>query len=134
MLALGTSVLVLPARAAAEAGDVPLRAGEKLVRGVVNLGTGWAEIVKQPYVIGKHEGWLAGTFRGPIEGLGMVLARTVGGAYEILTFPLPIPPRYQPMVQPGYVWQEELETSRPGADAGTGGDAGGAQGAATEGP
>lgn len=111
--AVSMSVLVLPARVAAERGGVVERAGEKLVRGLVNLGTGWVEILKQPYLIGKQHGWLAGTLRGPVEGLGMVVARTVGGAYEILTFPLPIPSGYQPMVEPDYVWQDERDRSGP---------------------
>ncbi len=114
LLALGASVLVSPARVAGGTSGVVERAGEKLERGLVNLGTGWAEILKQPYLIGKEHGWLAGTLRGPVEGLGMVVARTVSGAYEILTFPLPIPSGYQPMVEPDYVWQDERDRSAPG--------------------
>lgn len=121
VLAVGISVLVAPAGAAAESGGVGERAGKKLVRGVVNLGTGWLEILKQPYVIGQRHGWLAGMLRGPIEGLGMVVARTVGGAYEILTFPVPIPPGYRPMVEPGYVWQGEAKVSRSRSDPEAGG-------------
>lgn len=121
VFAVGMSWLVLPAYADAEKSGVAERAGAKLVRGVVNVATGWAEIVKQPYRIGTQDGWLAGMLRGPIEGLGMVLARTVGGAYEILTFPFPIPPGYQPMVEPNYVWQREEDVSRSGSRVGTAG-------------
>lgn len=120
VVAVGIVLLVPPAYADAENSGVAGRAGMKLVRGVVNLGTGWTEIVKQPYLIGKQQGWLAGTFRGTIEGLGMVVARTVGGAYEILTFPFPIPPGYQPMVEPSYVWEDEVEASGSRSDAETG--------------
>lgn len=133
LLALGVVLLVAPGRAAAEAGKVARHAGEKLVRGVVNLGTGWTEMVEQPYVIGTQQGWLAGTLRGPIEGLGMTVARTLGGAYEILTFPLPIPSGARPMVEPGYVWQDDPEQARPRAGPGTGGGGGGAQDAEAEG-
>lgn len=120
LLAVWMSLLILPAYTDAEKDGVAQRAGTKLVRGVVNVGTGWTEIVKQPYLIGKQQGWLAGTFRGTIEGLGMVVARTVGGAYEILTFPFPIPPGYQPMVEPSYVWEDEVEASGSRSDAETG--------------
>ncbi len=120
VVAVGIALLVPPAYADAEKDGVAQRAGAKLVRGVVNVGTGWTEIVKQPYLIGKQQGWLAGTFRGTIEGLGMVVARTVGGAYEILTFPFPIPPGYQPMVEPSYVWEDEVEASGSRSDAETG--------------
>src|SRR6185295_14742280 len=83
------------------------RIGTKLVRGVANLSTGWVELPKQIYVVGTNEGWVAGVFRGPFDGLGMFFARTIAGAYEILTFPVPVPPRYQPMVQPEFVWESE---------------------------
>lgn len=79
----------------------------KLARGAVNFATGWVEVPKQIYLVGREEGWTTGLIRGPIDGLGMFAARTIAGAYEILTFPVPIPPGYQPMVQPDYVWQAE---------------------------
>jgi putative exosortase-associated protein (TIGR04073 family) len=86
---------------------VPARIGTKLVRGLANLVTGLGEFPKQIYLIGKNEGWVQGTFRGPFEGLGMFIARTAAGAYEVVTFPLPVPPGYQPMLLPEYVWQPE---------------------------
>ncbi|HJU04054.1 MAG TPA: exosortase system-associated protein, TIGR04073 family, partial [Nitrospiraceae bacterium] len=91
------------------AGDQPvlLGIGTKLLRGLINVGTGWLEMPKQIYQVARDKGVLLGLTRGPIEGMGMFAARTVGGAYEILTFPLPLPPRYQPMLYPDYVWQAE---------------------------
>jgi putative exosortase-associated protein (TIGR04073 family) len=86
---------------------VPVQIGAKLMRGVVNLATGVGEFPKQIYLIGDKEGWVQGVFRGPVEGLGMFIARTVGGAYEIVTFLIPLPSGYQPMLLPEYVWQPE---------------------------
>lgn len=86
---------------------VPAQIGTKFVRGLANLVTGLGEFPKQVYLIGKNEGWVQGTFRGPVEGLGMFIARTAAGAYEVLTFPLPVPSGYQPMLLPEYVWQPE---------------------------
>ena len=102
MLVLGTAM-------PAFADDQPIlgRIGIKLVRGVVNLGTGWLEVPKQIHHVAREKGLLLGLTRGAIDGLGMFATRTVAGAYEILTFPLPIPPRYQPMLRPDYVWQAE---------------------------
>lgn len=97
--------LSMPARA--EEPDIFEQIGTKFVRGVANFTTGWAEIPKQIYVVGTNEGWVAGAFRGPFDGIGMFFARTIAGAYEILTFPLPVPARYQSMVQPEYVWESE---------------------------
>lgn len=83
------------------------RIGTKLMRGMTNLITGVGEFPKQIYLVGQKEGWVQGVFRGPVEGLGMFIARTVAGAYEVVTFPLPVPPGYQPMLLPEYVWQAE---------------------------
>ncbi len=85
-----------------------LQSGTKLARGVTNLATGWLELPKQIYEVGEEEGWLVGVLRGPIDGAGMSFARTVAGLYEVLTFPLPTPLRYQPLLQPAYVWERDL--------------------------
>jgi putative exosortase-associated protein (TIGR04073 family) len=103
---------------AAESRESPSRwssvlpAAVKLGRGTANLTTGWAEFPKQIYVVGRNEGWAGVAFRGVIDGLGMTVARTLAGAYEIISFPFPIPPRYQPLMQPALVWQPDPE-SRP---------------------
>ena len=78
----------------------------KLFRGVVNFSTGWTEIPVQTYHIWTNEGWVAGAFRGPFDGLGMFVARTVAGMVEIATFPFPLP-TYGPLMQPAYVWDQE---------------------------
>jgi putative exosortase-associated protein (TIGR04073 family) len=104
-----------PAAAGQSSGDpsIAYQIGAKFARGATNFATGWIEVPKQIYLVGQHEGWLMGSFRGPIDGLGMFVARTVAGAYEVLTFPLPIPPQYQPMLKPEYVWQPEPTGSPP---------------------
>jgi putative exosortase-associated protein (TIGR04073 family) len=109
MVILAAGLCLLPGgdTAAAEDQSIPSQIGAKFVRGSANIATGWVEIPKQIYLVGKKEGWVQGTFRGPLEGFGMFIARTVAGAYEVLTFPIPLPPRYQPMLLPDYVWQEE---------------------------
>lgn len=81
--------------------------GGKFVRGVANFGFGWVEFPKQIHRVGRERGWLAGAFRGSVEGLGMFLARTIAGMYEIFSFPVPLPPHYQPLVRPEFVWQPE---------------------------
>lgn len=87
--------------------SLDIQIGTKMARGVTNLGLGWAEIPKQIYLVGQRGGWAAGAFRGSIDGLGMFVARTIAGMYEILTFPIPLPPHYQPLVGPEFVWQPE---------------------------
>ena len=104
---LAAALVCLPFAAGAEEPSVPQQIGTKFVRGVANMATGVGEIPKQIYLVGKKEGWVQGVFRGPVEGFGMFIARTVAGAYEVLTFPVPLPPSYQPMLLPEYVWQPE---------------------------
>jgi putative exosortase-associated protein (TIGR04073 family) len=82
----------------------------KLGRGVVNTVTGVLELPFQIYRSGARDGWVAGLFIGSFNGTGMMLARTLGGAYEILTFPVPVPPQYQPMFQPEFLWSAEPDT------------------------
>lgn len=90
-------------------GQLPVvqKIATKLTRGIANFTTGWVELPKQIYLVGRQEGWATGALRGPIDGLGMFIARTVAGAYEVLTFAVPIPSEYQPMLRPDYVWQQE---------------------------
>lgn len=78
----------------------------KLIRGVVNLSTGWIEIPRQIYEVGTHEGWVRGILRGPFDGIGMFFARTVAGALETATFPVPLP-TYKPLLMPVYAWESE---------------------------
>ncbi|MBM4121168.1 MAG: exosortase system-associated protein, TIGR04073 family [Nitrospira sp.] len=94
-----------PVRQVAEEPSTVSQIGTKLLRGAANFATGWVEFPKQIYLVGQNEGWLTGAIRGPIDGLGWFVARTVGGAYEVLTFPFPIPFHYQPLFTPEYVWQ-----------------------------
>ena len=96
---------VTPAQA--EEPSVAEKIAMKFARGMTNVTTGWVELPKQIYLVGHNEGWMMGALLGPIDGLGMVIARTIAGAYEILTFPVPLPPQYQPMLKPDYVWQPE---------------------------
>jgi putative exosortase-associated protein (TIGR04073 family) len=84
----------------------------KLGRGVSNLLFGWIEIPRQ---IAK--GWretepFTGTIVGLVKGVGWGFARTVAGAYEIISFPFPVPRDYVPVMQPEFVlptvWGDRL--------------------------
>ena len=71
---------------------------EKLGRGLGNVAGGWLEI---PYQIGQRYtardtagSLVAGTFIGVIKGV----VRTVVGAYETVTFWLPLPEQFAPIL------------------------------------
>ncbi len=85
--------------------------GKKFVRGAANCVLAVIEFPKQIYLVGRQEGALLGATRGLSDGFGMFLARSVAGAYEVLTFPIPIPPQYQPMLLPEFVWEPETVAS-----------------------
>lgn len=75
----------------------------KLFRGVANLTTGWMEIPKQMTHASSEKGFWKGIGWGFAKGLGWAVGRTAAGAYEIVTFPFPIPQDYQPVIQPEFV-------------------------------
>ncbi|MBI4343072.1 MAG: exosortase system-associated protein, TIGR04073 family [Candidatus Omnitrophica bacterium] len=99
-------VLGLTAPASAETMDAG-NAITKLGRGAVNLATGWVEIPKRIQETSVESGTAAGWTWGLLRGLGYGFIRTVAGAYEIVTFPFPAPPHYEPVIQPEYVFTDE---------------------------
>ena len=92
------------------------RISGKLIRGMVNLSTGWIEVPRQIYEVGTHEGWVRGLLRGPFDGIGMFFARTVAGAVETATFPVPLP-TYKPLLTPAYAWESEDPSNVMAADS-----------------
>ncbi|MDO8730610.1 MAG: exosortase system-associated protein, TIGR04073 family [Candidatus Omnitrophota bacterium] len=80
--------------------------GAKLSRGTLNLVTGWLEIPKQISNVWQESGPGPGMTMGFIKGLGFAVGRTAVGAYEIVTFPAPLPDGYQPIVQPKFVFSD----------------------------
>ncbi len=88
----------------------------KLVRGLTNLVTGWVEVPKRVNETTIQSGALPGFTWGLLRGFGHGFIRTAGGAYEIVTFPFPAPPGYQPVMRPVYVFTcEETGDTRTGS-------------------
>ena len=105
-LLIGAVVLFGSVPASAE----PMDAGKavtKGARGAVNLVTGWVEIPKRIQETSQTSGPFAGFTWGLLRGIGIGFVRTAGGAYEVLTFPFPAPPSYEPIIQPEYVFSPE---------------------------
>ena len=86
------------------------KAFTKLMRGAINLSTGWVEIPKRIHETAQTSGAWAGVTWGLLRGIGHGFIRTAAGGYEILTFPVPAPPDYEPVIQPEYVFSEESRT------------------------
>ena len=79
----------------------------KLARGGINLVTGWVEIPKRIHETSLQSGAAAGFTWGLLRGLGYGFIRTAAGVYELVTFPFPAPPDYEPVIQPEYVFTDE---------------------------
>ena len=72
----------------------------KLGRGVSNVVLAPVEIFAQPGYMAKTERWPIAAFGGVPKGILMTGARLGVGISEILTFPLPIPSHYRPIMEP----------------------------------
>lgn len=81
------------------------KVGSKLVRGVGNTAFGY--ITEIPEQIGSQyaEHSYSGILSGVVTGIGHGTTRTVVGAYETATFPLPLPADYKPVIEPKYSWE-----------------------------
>ena len=77
--------------------------GKKLGRGISNLAFGWLEIPKGIEDVGEKNNFVAALTWGPIYGVGKAVVRTVAGAYEVVTFPVPLPKDFEPLVQPEFM-------------------------------
>ncbi|MDP3723741.1 MAG: exosortase system-associated protein, TIGR04073 family [Candidatus Omnitrophota bacterium] len=83
-------------------------AGDKLVRGAANLFLGVLEVPRNIHNVTQAEnsvlqGWTIGLGKG----VGYTVLRMVVGAYEIVTFPFPIPEEYRPVIEPEFVWEAQ---------------------------
>ena len=82
------------------AGD-PIR---KLGRGIANIATGWAEIPAEIFRESGNEGDAAAMFAAPFKGLAKAIGRTAVGAYEVVTFIIPLPRFYNPVIEPEFIF------------------------------
>lgn len=106
VLVAGTLLMVGAAPALAARQDISLMGG-KLGRGVVNASTGWIELPKQIVMLNEEWGPAFGVVLGSLHGLEVAAVRTLAGVYEAITFPVPIPAGYAPVVMPAsaFTWQ-----------------------------
>ncbi|MFZ5801398.1 MAG: exosortase system-associated protein, TIGR04073 family [Candidatus Omnitrophota bacterium] len=70
----------------------------KLGRGIANLGLGWISFLTTIEETGKSDGVFAGATYGLLKGIAKTIQRTAAGAYETVTFPIPFPKNYAPIL------------------------------------
>lgn len=77
----------------------------KLQRGFLNVALSPIEISNELSKEVRNDtlppSWFAGLGRGSIYAVGRALV----GAYEIVTFAIPYPAHYKPVLQPEFAWQ-----------------------------
>jgi len=78
----------------------------KLGRGLVNTVTGVVEIPKKVIMISKDDNILLGLTWGLVKGTTVGMLRTASGVYETVTFPIPAPADYEPIIHPEFVFEE----------------------------
>ncbi len=82
---------------------------KKLGRGLANILTGWIELPKNIYDTSVEDNPLAGLTIGLAKGIGMTIVRTGAGIYEVVTFPFPIPEDYGPVLEPEFVFLNNIQ-------------------------
>jgi putative exosortase-associated protein (TIGR04073 family) len=89
----------------------------KLGRGAVNTLTGWIEIPKNMAKQWRNYDPFTGIIVGGVEGAAWGVGRTATGLYDMVTFCLPIPEDYQPLMEPEFIlpgiWGEPIPEMDP---------------------
>ncbi|MCX7019749.1 MAG: exosortase system-associated protein, TIGR04073 family [bacterium] len=93
--------------------SIPARSSRKFTRGFVNTFFCWAEVPKEINRDWRNVDPMTGVFTGTGRGLFKGAQRLGAGLYEMVTFPIDMPSRYQPIIYPetvtedGYDWGAE---------------------------
>ena len=77
----------------------------KLGRGIANVATCPAELLRTPELVGRREGYIAASTVGVAQGAWRVLQRGATGLFEVATFYAEIPEGYGPLMRPEFVWE-----------------------------
>jgi len=99
-------ILLLTASFSLQAAEIEPEgtAWRKAQRGFLNIALSPIEISNELFKEKKNDtfppSWVAGIGRG----IAFTMGRALVGAYELITFPLPLPANYKPILQPEFAW------------------------------
>jgi len=82
--------------------------GNKLSQGISNMATGFIEIPKNVINISSEQNMFVGLSWGLLRGVGHGVSRTLVGAAEFITSPIPS----KEFAAPAYGWERFSEDSR----------------------
>ncbi len=84
-------------------------AWKKLGRGVCNIATFPLELPSQISKTNITDGPMAALTWGLLKGVGMTGLRALVGVYETITFPMPIPEGYEPILaDPEFFFEDQI--------------------------
>lgn len=110
IVGLGLAVLIVgwagPVCAGESSGSYVDGALRKLGRGIANVATCPAELIRTPELTGRKDGYLAGLTVGIVEGAWRTVVRGVTGVFEVVTFFAEVPKNFAPLMKPEFVWTE----------------------------
>ena len=75
----------------------------KLGRGLGNTFLGFFETAHQPAQMARTERWPIAFLGGFPKGILFGIWREALGVYEVVTFPIPVPAGYRPLIEPEFI-------------------------------
>ena len=102
LLLIATLALSLTARADLDEAPSKQNALRKLGRGFANVLFGIVEVPNQITKVTSERGGGAGVTYGVGKGLLRWFGRELAGVYDVVTFPVPLPKGYKPIMQPEF--------------------------------
>ena len=101
-------LLVLVGGSPAWAGPFADRQARKFGRGLMNIISCPAELMRVPTLVGRKEGTLAASSVGVVMGAWQMVARAAAGLYDVVTVPVDFVVKNksesQSLIQPEFVW------------------------------
>ncbi len=79
----------------------------KLGRGLANTFTGFLELPQSVVDAAEDDGAIAALTYGITKGVAMSVLRTAVGIYETFTFLIPLPWKYEPILEPEFMMGDE---------------------------
>ena len=79
----------------------------KFGRGLANIVTGPVEILREIEAAFFDEGPAAAVTYGVVSGIYKTVLREIVGVYEVVTFPIPLPAEYMPILEPEFLLSQE---------------------------
>ncbi|OQA57761.1 MAG: hypothetical protein BWY42_00314 [Candidatus Omnitrophica bacterium ADurb.Bin277] len=76
----------------------------KLQRGFLNVALSPIEISNELAKEKKNDTFLPSWFAGLGRGAWFTVGRALTGVYEMVTFPVPYPANYRPILKPEFAW------------------------------